>query len=238
MTQGHDLVGVRNDTSLAPTSGPRSPPSSRQWRVRGAVHIILFSWGCGGVLSTRSCDAPTPTDECSVAATSTHETLFASVPRDASGLPIGVPPNFHMRFMQSACDGTCPEFWIHLDGEGELSFLGVLFTKTHGRVRTQIDAETTLEVVRALDAAHFGSFREDYISEFCAGIRGSPYGLLKVRFGGASREVSMVYDCEFCGQPELYALFTSINKILNTRQWVGFCQDTDCDVSESGLFEY
>ena len=179
--------------------------------MRASVLLVLLLACDGGAKQ----QAPVP---CAPAAVAAHGVVAA---------PHGVPPvapaadiDLAVHMKRTRCFGSCPAYTVDIGRDGAVKFAGDAFTVAK-QATGHISAERMRAIGELIDAAHFYSLRDKYVSAGCTSVStDSPTVFIEVVRAGKKKRIERYYGCD--GAPmALDELSEAIDLAAGTAEWIG-----------------
>ena len=139
---------------------------------------------------------------------------YELLPDDFSG-PTVTPAEYQdLRVVldRTMCFGSCPDYTLTIEGNGEVTFEGRHYTRVTGTAKGTVDEAQIAEIVREIQRADFFALDDDYSVQ----VTDNPTYTLIVQMGGKTKKVSSYA----AGPLKLYILHRRIDQIVNSRQWI------------------
>jgi hypothetical protein len=114
---------------------------------------------------------------------------------------------------RTVCYGTCPSYFLRINGDGSVFYEGRDFVKVKGEVESTISQEDLRKLIVAFYEIDYFSLEDEYT----ANITDMPTTITSITIGGKSKRVVNYY-----GAPEkLIRLEKLIDSLTNSIRWVG-----------------
>jgi hypothetical protein len=117
------------------------------------------------------------------------------------------------------CFGTCPVYYLEIDGNGKITYKGFFYVNVTGERTTQISPQKVKELITAFDNADYFNLRDKYDE-----IRFTDLSTVKtsISINGIYKSVYDYYGTvEVPELNKLRNLEKMIDNVTNSAQWVG-----------------
>lgn len=119
--------------------------------------------------------------------------------------------DFEMSYMQGPCHGNCPSFSIQVHSDRSLQFVA------RDTIVDRVTDQQINDLVEAFEQCKYFSLKDQYVG---LGATDFASAMTSIRFAGRYKAVYHYFGDPLA--PEgLKHLYSRINDILNTKQWVG-----------------
>ena len=119
--------------------------------------------------------------------------------------------DFDMTYLQGPCHGSCPAFSIHVYSDRSLQYVAI------DTIWDRVTNQQIHDLADAFEQCDYFSLKDQYVA---VGATDFASAVTSFRFGGRYKSVR-----HYFGDPsapeELRHLYSRIDDILNTKQWVG-----------------
>ena len=123
---------------------------------------------------------------------------------------------------RTACLGTCPVYSVEIFEDGFVRYIGTDFVQYKGEQRAVIPREAVENLVASFVRANYFALQDSY--DACRNSDGTfstvsdlPTAYTSLRFGGRKKAVRNY----ICAPRWLTNLQDEIDKVANTRRWIG-----------------
>jgi hypothetical protein len=143
-------------------------------------------------------------------------TACAPVEAPAETPPVNADSNVEIRLARGVCYGTCPDYTVTINGEGQVRYEGRRFVNIVGERTATIPREDVTRLLARFDEIGFDNLRESYRGQ----VTDLPtYTVTLTRNGRTKRVVD--YAGISAGMPEsVRELQAEIDRVARTSQWV------------------
>ena len=117
------------------------------------------------------------------------------------------------------CFGTCPVYYLEIDGNGKITYKGFFYVNVTGERTTQISPQKVKELITAFDNADYFNLRDKYDE-----IRFTDLSTVEtsISINGIYKSVYDYYGTvEVPELNKLRNLEKMIDNVTNSAQWVG-----------------
>lgn len=123
------------------------------------------------------------------------------------------------RWGHGACYGTCAEYTVYLNGNGDLRFIGEKYTEINGSVTSNVSDEQLFLIGSAI---RYARFLERPTPIECVGIPTHPRSLtVWVKWNDEENRVVRDPDCIEAQPYEVTELVNTIEDIAKPDRWIG-----------------
>lgn len=146
-------------------------------------------------------------------------------PLQQSRPPVTIPAHFAVFLQHKPCLRNCPVYAVLAKGSGTMEYVGQKNVNKTGNHKAQVNHAQLVALYRAVHKASFFSIPDVYHNGVggsgCKSLaRGKPAVVIGVTRKAETKVIHYYYGCS--GAPAaLGQLADQIDRILNTRRWVG-----------------
>ena len=127
--------------------------------------------------------------------------------------------NLHIVLERTMCFGSCPDYSLTVNSDGQVTFEGRNYTKVKGTATAVIDKAKLEELVREIKKSDFFNLLDKY----SVNVTDNPTYRLTITLGDNSKSVENYAT----GPRKLYLLQNRIDQIAGSDQWIS-CSPDPC----------
>ncbi len=118
---------------------------------------------------------------------------------------------------RTICEGLCPNYWVEITGDGDVTYCGVMFVEQRSEFRRRVGIKQVVKLIAATEAAKFWDLNDIYDGRMLH----APATIIEVEQRGRYKSVSD-FSGERAAMPAgVSRLQNLIDEIGGTAEWVG-----------------
>jgi hypothetical protein len=138
-----------------------------------------------------------------------------------------------LRMERTGCYGTCPVYNLNVESNGKVLFEGKFYTKTTGKIESDLSKEKINQLITEIDIAGFFGLKDSYTgqsgncpttatdsSTVTVSIKLNEKEKTIIHYLGCQEDIKIGEHWKIFPQ-ELYNLENKIDEIVETKRWVG-----------------